>query len=70
MLLSSSTFLKIASCFHLHFKALFDCYLNHNIASDVAIIQISFIGIKGHNVTVLPGVTVLDFHSDVVISDC
>ncbi len=24
----------------------------------------------GHNVTVLPGVTVVDFHSDVVISDC
>ena len=23
----------------------------------------------GHNVTVLPGVTVVDFHSDVVISD-
>ena len=24
----------------------------------------------GHNVTVLPGVTVVDFHPDVVISDC
>ena len=24
----------------------------------------------GHKVTVLPGVTVVDFHSDVVISDC
>ena len=24
----------------------------------------------GHNVTVLPGVTVMDFHSDVVSSDC
>ena len=24
----------------------------------------------GHKVTVLPGVTIVDFHSDVVISDC
>ena len=25
---------------------------------------------RGHNVTVLPGVTLVDFHSDVLISDC
>ena len=24
----------------------------------------------GHKVTVLPGVTVVNFHSDVIISDC
>ena len=43
MLLLSSTFLMIASCFHFHCQALVKCYLNH-FASDVAIIKISLIG--------------------------
>ena len=76
----------IASCFHLHCYALFNCYLNH-FSSDVAIIQISLIGSNYDNrclCNVCAGgaqsnnsvgaqrnsVTVVHFHADVVILDC
>ena len=80
------TFLMIASCFHSHCSALFNCYRNH-FASDVAINQISLIGNncdnRCHCNVCADGaqsnnsvgaqrnsVTVVDFHADVVILDC
>ena len=76
----------IASYFHLHCSALFNCYLN-NFATDAAIINISLIGSNCDNrciCNVCSGgaqrentvgaqrnsVNVVDFHADVVILDC
>ena len=84
-MLLSSTFLMIASCFHLGPTLL--SFMQLCFASDVAIIQISVTGSNGGKrclCNVCAGgaqsnnsveaqrnsVTVVDFHSDVVISNC